>query len=103
MAMSEDHFSTEFTGTVWKYTGKAAWYFITLPEDVSGTIKLLTSEQRKGWGSVRVSVVIGGTSWNTSIFPDKKKNAYVLPVKADVRKTEGLSEQDEVGVTLSLM
>lgn len=101
--MNDEVFSTDFTGTIWKYSGKAGWHFITLPEDVSSTIKLITSDRRRGWGSVRVSVVIGETRWDTSIFPDKKKNAYVLPVKADVRKKESLADQDTVGVWLSLI
>jgi len=87
-----------FTAPLWMWNGKGAWYFITLPEDYSGIIKLAVP--RRGWGSVRVKAQIGESAWNTSIFPDTKRNAYLLPVKADIRKAENLSQGDDVTVTL---
>lgn len=86
-----------FKGKLWMYQGKGAWFFITLPTDVSERIKFLTGP-RRGWGSVRVSARIGKTAWKTSIFPDKKAGAYLLPVKADVRAKERL----EAGCTVSV-
>ena len=34
---------------------------------------------------------IGATRWSTSIFPDKKRGTYVLPVKKSVRVAEQLA------------
>lgn len=89
-----------FTAPLWLWNGKGAWHFITLPVDESQIIKMAVP--RRGWGSVRVKATIGTTSWNTSIFPDNKANAYLLPVKADVRKAERLVVGEPVDVTLSL-
>lgn len=89
-----------FTAPLWLWNGKGAWHFITLPADHSHIIKMAVP--RRGWGSVRVRVRIGETQWNTSIFPDSKSGCYFLPVKADVRKVEGLEADDEVEVMLSL-
>jgi hypothetical protein len=47
---------------------------------------------------VRVGVTVGATRWQTSIFPDSSRGAYVLPVKRAVREAEGL----EVGDTCTL-
>lgn len=58
---------------------------------------------RKGRGSVKVKVTIGFVTRVTSIFPDKANNAYLLPVKADVRKQLHIGEGDEVGVLLETM
>ena len=44
----------------------------------------------------RVAVTIGDTSWNTSVFPHKESGGWLLPVKAAVRKAEGLAEGDAV-------
>jgi hypothetical protein len=92
-----------FAGTLWRWQGDApaAWHFITLPEEVGGQIKFMTGKG-KGFGSVRVAAVIGGARWKTSLFPDKKSGSYLLPVKADVRKTEGLSDGDQIQVKIIL-
>jgi hypothetical protein len=93
----------EFTGTLWRWQGdaSAAWHFITLPEEVGGQIKFMTGKS-KGFGSVRVAAVIGDTRWKTSLFPDKKSGSYLLPVKADVRKSEGLTDGNHVQVQIVL-
>ncbi|KAF0227085.1 MAG: hypothetical protein FD175_2847 [Beijerinckiaceae bacterium] len=90
----------DFTAPLWLWNGKGAWYFVTLPVDQSQIIKMAVP--RRGWGSVRVKARIGGTSWATSIFPDSKSGAYLLPVKADVRKAEGLDPGDTVEVSVSV-
>ena len=87
---------------MWVYSGgKATWYFITVPKKDSKLIKA-NSGKRKGWGSVPVKVTIGGTTWKTSVFPYSEENAYILPVKADVRKKEGLREGSAVDATLQI-
>ncbi len=89
-----------FTAPLWLWNGKGAWHFVTLPVDESQIIKMAVP--RRGWGSVRVKARIGGTAWATSIFPDSKSGAYVLPVKADVRKAEDIEQGDAVEVSVSL-
>ena len=82
---------------LWKYPGPAAWYFLTIPKKESVAIKKKQEGKlRRGWGSVRVRVVIGTTSWDTSVFPDSSSGCYLLPVKALVRKKEGLMEGENV-------
>jgi hypothetical protein len=49
---------------------------------------------------LRVKVTIGATEWQTSIFPDKKRATYVLPVKQAVRKAEGVTAGSTVDVDL---
>ena len=54
------------------------------------------------WGAVRVQVTIGHTAWETSIFPHAKLDAYILPIKMDVRKKEKIAAEDNVKVTLKI-
>ena len=82
------------------YQGKGAWHFLTLPAEDSQQIKFLSSQERRNWGSVRVTASIGQTTWNTSVFPDTKAGAYMLPVKAEVRKKEQIEVGNIVTVTL---
>lgn len=91
-----------FDAPLWKYQGKAAWYFITLPAEEAGRIRFLTGGRRRGWGAVRVHVTIGRTSWQTSIFPDSASGSYLLPVKAEIRKAEGLAEGKTATISLEL-
>lgn len=90
-----------FEGNLWMYQGKGAWFFITLPKDISEHIRFLTGP-RRGWGAVRVQACIGDTAWKTSIFPDKNAEAYLLPVKANVRAKEGLAAGHTVSVKLDI-
>lgn len=89
-----------FSAAIFLYPGDAAWRFIPVPQDASYAIK--EAQQglpRKGWGSVPVSVTIGDSTWNTSIFPTKE-GGYLLPVKASIRTAERVHEGDTVRVVL---
>lgn len=96
--------SYRFTSELWMAPAEAAWYFVTLPHDVADDIEERTAPTRKrGFGSVRVQVTVGSTTWDTSVFPDTKRESYVLPVKKQVRAAEGLDDGDEVVVSLHLL
>jgi hypothetical protein len=87
---------------VWLYPGNAGWYFVTIPKDISEDIQQGFSDRARGWGSLPVLAAIGSTIWKTSIFPDKKLEAYLLPLKADVRKKEGIHENSTVSLLLEI-
>lgn len=90
-------------GKLWLYPGGGGWHFITLPKRQAAEIKgFFAGPGRRGWGSVRVKATIGETGWETSIFPDSKSSSYLLPVKAAVRKSEGLVEGATVAFTLEI-
>jgi hypothetical protein len=92
----------EFESELWLWKGDAAWHFLTVPPDVSDEIEERTRGRRRGFGSVRVRVRIGTTAWTTSVFPDTKRGAYVLPVKQEVRSAEGLAAGSTALVLLEL-
>lgn len=93
----------KFSAEVWEYDGPAAWFFVSLPHDVADDIDEAFAGRTNGFGSVRVEVTIGGTRWSTSIFPDKKRGTYVLPVKKDVRRAEGLEAGSVAVVDLATL
>jgi hypothetical protein len=88
----------EFSGEMWFWKGPAPWHFITVPEAESGDLEATSAVVSYGWGMIPVTAQIGGTGWTTSLFP--KDRAYVVPVKAWVRKAEGLELGDLVTVRL---
>ncbi len=77
-----------FKAKIWLYEGKAAWHFVTLPKKLSAKLKAAFGQVRRGWGSLPVYAMLGKSRWRTSIFPDGKRGAYLLPLKAEVRKKE---------------
>lgn len=97
--MSHDAYT--FTSPLWRWEGgEAAWFFVTVPQELSDEIDLRTMDSQGGFGSVKVRVTVGATTWETSLFPDRGREAFVLPVKRMVRDREGLDEGDAVAVEL---
>jgi hypothetical protein len=88
---------------LWEARRDESWTFVSLPAEASEDIRDLAGGSRRGFGSLRVRVTVGGSQWRTSIFPDSKRGAYVLPVKRAVRKAEGLEAGDIASVTLELV
>lgn len=87
---------------VWLYPGMAGWHFVTLPKKQSKEIKRYFGVLAGGWGSLPVMVTVGKTIWKTSIFPDKKSNAYLLPLKAEVRKKENIAIGNIVNFSIEI-
>lgn len=88
-----------FAAPLWRWSGESAWHFLTVPEAVSDDIRSRV-EPGPGFGSVRVTVTVGASTWETSVFPDAKSGRYLLPVKAGVRRKERIEDGDEVDVHL---
>jgi hypothetical protein len=88
---------------IWLYPGESAsWHFITLPKALGTTFKETYAKHRRGFGSLPVTVTIGTSTWNTSIFPDSYSGSYLLPLKAAVRKKEALLIGDTITLTLCI-
>ena len=85
------------------HNGVGPWHFVTLPVDQADEIDELTMFTSRGFGSVRVEVTIGNTTWGTSLFPDAKAESYVLPIKKLVRTVERLEAGKVVEVSLELV
>lgn len=93
----------EFAAPLWLYPGEAGWHFVSVPAEISADITEITAGIRHGFGSVRVAVTIGATSWQTSVFPDSKTGTYLLPVKKAVRTAEDLEAGADVQVQLIVL
>jgi hypothetical protein len=88
-----------FDGEVIEWRGPAPHFFVVMPVADSAELK----EEARSliyWGQVPVIVVIGGTEFSTALFP--KDGRYLVPLKAVVRKAEGINKGDVVAVTLRL-
>ena len=97
----------KFRSKVWLYPGMAAWFFAYVDKKRATEIRkirqLADSKAKRGFGSIRVEVTLGKTTWKTSIFPDKQSGTYVLPLKAAVRRAEGVDAGDTITFTLEIL
>ncbi|MBI2611039.1 DUF1905 domain-containing protein [Candidatus Kaiserbacteria bacterium] len=88
---------------VWLWPGEqGAWHFAHVDKKLSEEIKERHGSHKRGFGSLRVTVTMGKTKWKTSIFPDKRSGTYLLPLKASIRRAEGISEGDTITFTLEI-
>lgn len=93
-----------FEAELWIWDARRAdtWTFVSLPAEESDEIRDLAGGSRRGFGSLRVRVSVGGSTWKTSIFPDSARG-YVLPIKRAVRTAEALDVGDVATVTVELI
>jgi hypothetical protein len=96
---------TNFDAELWRWDARRtdSWVFVTLPKDASEEIRELVTGPPRGFGSVRVRVTMGTSSWTTSIFPDAASGCFVLPLKRAVRTAEDLDVGDVATVTVELV
>jgi len=90
----------EFSGKIWYWRGPAPWYYVTVPPDEAQELKVISGFVTYGWGMIPVHARIGKTRWQTSLFP--KDGAYIVPIKASIRKAEKIEEGDEVTIRLEV-
>lgn len=88
-----------FTAEVWQWRGPAPYYFLTVPEPECVLLRDVAEEISYGWGMVPVRVRLGDSEWETSLWP--KDGGYVLPLRAVVRRAEGLEEGEPATVRLT--
>lgn len=92
-----------FSAALWQWQGKASWCFASLPEEIADEIDEQFGQLAAGFGSIRVEVTVGRTTWRTSVFPDTKRGTLILPVKKDVRRREAVDIGDSVEFALAVV
>lgn len=92
-----------FDAALWEHHGQGSWHFVDVPADTADDIEARYGHAAGGFGSVRVEVTVGATTWATSLFPDAKRRTYVLPVRKQVRTAERLAAGDTARITLRVL
>ena len=90
----------EFTDEIWTWRGPAPFHFVTVPEDDCAALRAMSPLVSYGWGMIPVTVRIGRTVWETSLWP--KDGRYVVPIKDVVRRAEGLVAGDVATLELTI-
>ena len=95
------------TGPLWRWTtpnAPAAWHFVSIDGEAGEALSATALMRRleglsRGFGSLKVAATIGASTFKTSVFPSKELG-WLLPIKANVRKAEGLTEGEAVELAL---
>jgi hypothetical protein len=92
--------TVELTGRVFFWKGPAPFYFVATPADQTRQIAEVARHVSYGWGCIPCNVTVGGTTTYTALIP--KDGSYLVPLKALLRRAEGIEEGDEVALTIEL-
>ena len=90
----------EFSAETWQHGATGGWHFVTLPVEISTEIRTHFKWQEEGWGRLKARAKIGSSEWDTAIWFDTKRSSYLLPLKAVIRKKEGIEVNQMIQITL---
>lgn len=90
----------EFSAETWQHGATGGWHFVTLPVEISTEIRTHFKWQEEGWGRLKARAKIGSSEWDTAIWFDTKRSSYLLPLKAVIRKKEGIEVNQTIQITL---
>ena len=105
--MSADTVSFTAPLQIWRSAAHGGIGYVVIEdataEAISGheLVRRLELGRRRGFGSVKVIVRVGGSEWRTSVFP-QKSGGWFLPVKKAIQRAEGLMEGEPVEAELEL-
>lgn len=93
----------EFEGEVFRWKANEAFFLVSVPKAYSEEIHEISEGFTNGFGSLKVEATIGSFTWRTSIFPESKTGLFDLPLKAAVRKVNGLDVGSVAKVRLEVL
>jgi len=93
-----DALELAFSGPIWYWRGPPPFLFVTVPKDGSAATRAIASAVTYGWGVIPVTVRLGDTVWQTSLFP--KDGRYLVPIKVLVQRAEHVGEGDTVDLAV---
>jgi Domain of unknown function (DUF1905) len=89
-----------FEAEIIHWRGPSPFFFIRTPTPVASELGRLMRTVSYGWGMIPVQAEVAGVAFTTALFP--KDGGYLLPVKAVVRRSAGVTAGDRVSVTLTV-
>lgn len=92
----------EFKTEMWRHSSPGGWYFVSLPKMMSKEIRENHKWQEEGWGRMKALAQIAALKWETAIWFDTKKDTYILPIKAEIRKKSNLEINNKIEMSISI-
>lgn len=91
-----------FKAKPFHHSPTGGWVFVALPVKVSAQIRQKHKWDEEGWGRLKTKARINQTEWDTAIWFDSRKNIYLLPLKAEIRKRENIKPDKWLNITVTL-
>jgi len=86
------------SGKVFVWPGEVGRHFVYVQKNIVKKIKKMHSR-----GFVKIQATLGKTIWQTSLFPYKKEETFLLALKKNVRQKECIFDGDLVKVKIELL
>jgi len=91
-----------FKAKLWQHNADGGWHFVSVPKEFSIDIRQHLQQFEEGWGRLKAKAELRDHTWDTAIWYDTKRNTYLLPIKAEVRRKFNLKIEDELDLKLQL-
>lgn len=98
--MSEANHQIRFEAEVIRFNGPGGWHGVFLSTDAASEARFFG--RSNALGTIAVRAQVGTSEVKTSLFPDKRRDSFLLPLKATLRRSENIKEGDRIAVTLRL-
>ncbi len=90
-----------FEAEVLRFEGPGGWHGVFLPAEAAAAARFLG--RANALGAIAVTVEIGDTTGRTSLFPDKRRDSYLLPLNAKLRRAADIAAGSRIAVTVRLI
>jgi len=80
--------------------GPQPYFYAPIPAEQTDELRRVARLVTYGWGCVPVQATVGGVAFRTSLFP--KDGAYLLPIKAAVRRQADVTAGDRIAVDMTI-
>ena len=98
--MSADGHTLSFEAEVVRFDGPGGWHGVFLPAEAAAEARFFG--RANALGAISVHARIGATRVKTSLFPDSRRESFLLPLKADLRRREAIASGSRIRVHLTL-
>ena len=76
------------------------WHYLVIAGQTAMEIRYAALGRTGGFGSIKVRATIGKTVWQTSLFPERESGGFIMLLKAEVRRREGVAAGKRIKIRL---
>jgi hypothetical protein len=78
------------------------WHYLIVKGRTAMEIRYAALGRTGGFGSIKVRARMEKTEWQTSLFPHRDSGGFIILLKAEVRRREGVSAGKRIKMRLTI-